>query len=52
MIDDPDLPKVVANFRDNFEEECQLQWRENMDNEVLNGEAIEAILTRSLYDQY
>lgn len=47
-----DLISAVNDFRDQFEYEFQEVWMENEEVEELNGEAIEGLITKNLYDKY
>jgi hypothetical protein len=42
---------AVVNFRDQFEYEFQDLWMENEETEEHNGEAIEGLLSKNLYDR-
>lgn len=46
-----DLISAVNDFRDQFEYEFQEVWMENEEVEELNGEAIEGLITKNLYDK-
>jgi hypothetical protein len=45
------LISTVNEFRDTFEYEFQEIWMESEEVEEHNGEAIEGLLTKNLYDK-
>jgi len=42
----------VNDFRENFEVQFQDIWNEDEETEEQNGEAIEGLITKNLYDKY
>ena len=42
---------TVNDFRETLEVEFQELWKEDEDKEEQNGEAIEGLLTKNLYDK-
>ena len=46
-----DLITTVTDFRETLEFEFQELWKEDEDTEEKNGEAIEGLITKNLYDK-